>query len=105
VPQRDKVFFVGTLMALVGLVAIVFMDVVGLHGVPRIAVVSFFFVGMVLHTGTFFVSTWDRNGFIRSATGSPTGMFWLRILAIFLWLGILPLIFLWLYHYLHRLGS
>jgi len=48
--------------------------------------------------GGLFVRVWDRNVIIAKARRSSEGGFWLRIFAVILWLGIIPLVGLWLHH-------
>ena len=41
----------------------------------------------------------------RSMSKTPGGLLWLRIVAVVLWLGILPLVWFWVYDHIHRLRN
>lgn len=96
--QREKSFFFGILLALVGLGG---LAVPNLTGVFRVAAGCFLALGVLLYKGAFFVGAWDR-GPIGTFSKTPRGNLWLRIVAVVLWLGVVPLTFLWLYDHLHR---
>jgi hypothetical protein len=106
---REKAFAVGILLSFAGLGGIFLLDGLqstsNLHWVFRFVAGCSLVLGFLLHQGAFFVGVWDRNRVIRRVTASSDGLFWLQILAVILWLGFLPLAYLWVYHYLHRLRS
>jgi hypothetical protein len=95
---REKTFAVGILLAFVGLGALAFPN---LSGFLRIAAGTCLVFGVLLYKGAFFARVWDR-GLIGSLQKTPQGSLWLRIVAVILWIGILPLVWLWVYDRIHR---
>ena len=53
-------------------------------------------------TGNF-VLLYDRGIFAQKIIRSPAGLLWMRIFAVILWLGVLPLVCFWVYDYLRHL--
>ena len=96
---REKVLVAETFLAFVGLGGLAFS---GEHGIARIVAICCLIVGVFLIHGAFFTGAWDRSPMIQSVRQSPTGMLWVRILLIVMWLGILPFVLLRLYDCLHR---
>jgi hypothetical protein len=95
---KEKVFGAGTLLLFSGIVGTAFLD---LHGIPRTISVFCLVVGCVLHTAGF-IALVPRENPVSAANQSPDGAFWLRLLVIALWLGVLPFVGLWVYHRIHR---
>ena len=95
---REKTFFFGILLTLAGLTG---LAIPNLSGIFRIAAGFCLALGVLLYKGAFFVGAWD-HGPIGRLQKTPDGYFWLRIVAVVLWLGVVPLTFLWLYDHLHR---
>lgn len=96
---REKVLAVGTVLVFLGLGGFSFLNP---HGILRITADCFLLFGWFLNTGAFFAGARNSNRAIRRVTQNPGGVLWLRVLAIVLWMGILPLIFLSAYRYIHR---
>jgi len=96
--RREKTFFIGILLTLVGLGG---LAIPNLLGIVRIVAGCCLALGVLLYKGAFFVRAWD-SGPIGRYQKAPHGYLWLRIVAVVLWLGIVPLTFLWLYDRLHR---
>jgi hypothetical protein len=97
----EKPLALGVLLVLIGLPGLLLLDAKQ-HPSLRFAAGCFFVVGwLVFHCSTF-ARRWDDNLLIRRVHGSPDGVLWLRIAAVVLWLGILPVAILWVYQYLHR---
>jgi len=94
----EKVLATTMLLAFVGIAGLILLD---LHGILKIIVVLCLIVGYLVNTGAFFVHTWDRNRAIQRMHQAPNASFWLRVLTIVLWLGVLPFACLWVYHRLH----
>jgi hypothetical protein len=59
---------------------------------------SCFFFGWLVGSAGFFAKVWDRHRGIRFIRRNPDVVFWLRIAAVILFLGVLPLVCLWAYH-------
>lgn len=95
---REKALFFGVLLALVGLCG---LAIPNLSAISRVVAGFCLAIGIVLYKGAFFVGAWNRSPVSR-LRATPNGYFWLGILAAALWLGVVPLTFLWLYDHLHR---
>jgi hypothetical protein len=95
---REKTFAVGILLAFVGLGAIPFPN---LPGILRIAAGCCLVLGVLLYKGAFIARAWDRAP-IGNLRKTRQGSQWLRIVALILWIGILPLVWLWVYDHIHR---
>src|ERR1700687_4328679 len=95
---REKTFFIGILLAFVGLGG---LAIPNLSGIFRIIVGCCLALGVLLYKGAFFVKAWEARP-IEQLQKAPHGYLWLRIVAVVLWLGVVPLTFLWLYDHLHR---
>jgi len=93
---REKAFYVGLLLAFLGLVALVFPN---LPGFLRVAAGCCLVVGFLLYKGAFFVLHSGPIGILRK---TPQGAVWLRTVALILWIGILPILWLWVYDRIHR---
>lgn len=96
---REKVFLVGTILALLSLGPLAFLD---LHGILRIIAACCLILGWLMHTCAFFADTWDGNSLIRRIKRRRGGLRWLRIVTAILWIGILPIACLWAYLHIHR---
>jgi hypothetical protein len=95
---REKTFAIGILLAFVGLGAMAFPN---LPGILRIAAGCCLVLGALLYKGAFVARAWD-GGPIGSLLKTPQGSQWLQIVALILWIGILPLVWLWVYDHIHR---
>lgn len=98
---REKAFAIGILLAFFGLIAILILDSRSTHH-PIARDVAAFCLGIaaLLYKTTFFVGTWDNSRVIGRIHQSPNGIFWMRLVAITLWLGVLPFACLWVYDYI-----
>jgi len=94
----EKVLAAGTLLLFLDLGGLAFLD---LHGILRIIAGFCLVLGYLLNTGAFFARVWDKNRAIRRVKQNADGVLWLRILAVALWIGILPLVCLWAYKHIH----
>jgi hypothetical protein len=104
---REKAFAIGGIVSLCGLVSIFWLDDHSnssrVHVILRtVAAACFLFGWLAFHAG-FFMRRWVRNPGIRAIYQNPDGVFWLRIAAVVLFLGVLPLVCLWAYHSIRHL--
>lgn len=95
---REKTLLVGILLTFVALGALAAPN---LSETFRIAAGFCLAFGALLYKGAFLVRAWD-TGPIAKIQKSSNGYFWLKVAAVVLWLGAVPLTFLWLYDHLHR---
>jgi hypothetical protein len=102
---REKKLAAALFLLISGLGALFFIDdhpsSSSLHRILRFAAAGCLLLGWVWFHTVRFVQSWERNPMIRSAHKSPDGAMWLRIVAVILSLGVLPLAFLGLYHNHH----
>jgi hypothetical protein len=96
--KRALTLFVGFLFAFIGLGR---LTIPNLMGIFRIVAGCCLALGFLVYNGAFFVGAWDR-GPVGNLQKTARGNFWLRIVAVVLWLAVVPVRFLWLYDYLHR---
>ena len=103
----EMTFAVGTFVGFFGLVGVLFFDALRetwklyLPATLRTFLATCLVVGFLLHSVTF-VMLCGTNRVVRSVKANPDGGFWMRIVAVILWLGVLPFACLWFYDYLHR---
>jgi hypothetical protein len=98
-----KLFAAGGLLFFIGLVAVMVLDPQATHyPVLRAVLALFMVVGFILMFTGNSVLLYDRNIFIQRITRSPVGFFWMRILVVILWLGVLPFVCLWVYDRVHH---
>jgi hypothetical protein len=95
---RVKASLLGIVLMFVGLGG---LAIANLSGGFRIAAGCCFVLGALLSRVTVFVGVWDR-GPVGRLRRSPRGYYWLLVATVVLWLGVMPLTFLWLYDQLHR---
>lgn len=69
-----------------------------IHGRIHTVLIGVVLAGVVVLRVSYPTHLWDRNRWIRSVNASSDGAFWLWIVAIVLFLGVLPLVCLWAYH-------
>jgi hypothetical protein len=68
-----------------------------IHAVLRTVALPASFFGWLVGSAGFFAKVWDRHRGIRFIHRNPDVVFWLRIAAVILFLGVLPLVCLWSY--------
>ena len=95
----EKVFAAGILLTVLGLGGLVLFD---LHGLLRIIAGFFLVFGFLLYNVAYFVNALNTSRARRRVMQNPDAVLWLRILAVILWLGVLPFACLWVYHHVHR---
>ena len=106
---REKVWTIGALMFLAGLGGVVFIDTlkstwgITLPGTLRIVAATCLIVGWPVSILGFFLVRFGRNRLIGSLRGNSRVLFYARIVALLLWIVILPLAILSVYDYIHRL--
>lgn len=99
-------FAIGTLVGFLGLLGVIFFD--GLKETWKVYLPSFartflatcLVVGFLVHNVSFFMLRSARNRVVRTAAQSPNTFFWMRLVAVILWLGVLPFACLWVYDYI-----
>jgi len=102
----EKPVAIGFLLFFLGLPGVIFLDPQTTHHPTlRFIACCLFLVGWLWWHAVWFVQRWNRNPLAQKAHRSPNGFWWMRIVAIVLWLGVLPFAFLWVYHYLERLRT
>jgi len=74
-----------------------------IHGILRTIAACGLLFGWLTGHAMLFVRRWDRNPGIRAIHRNRDGLLWLRITAVVLWVGVLPLACLWVYHYTQHL--
>ena len=88
---RDKRILCGVLLGLIGLCVLAIPNI---SGIVRVVAACCMATGSILSLP--FSDTRLRMPNRRSET-APNSNFWLRIVGVVLWLGVVPLAFLWLY--------
>jgi len=92
------------LLSFIGLVAVIVLDPQTTHyPVLRAVLALLMIVGFILMITGNFVLLYDRGIFAQKIIRSPAGLLWMRIFAVILWLGVLPLVCFWVYDYLRHL--
>ena len=95
-----NVFAVAGLSYVVGLAGSLVLD----HYPVLHALFALFAVaGFIVFHAAFFVLHYDRSIVTHRIVRSEAGLFWMRIFAVLLWLGVLPFVCLWVYDRLHHL--
>ena len=98
-----KLFAAGGLLFFIGLVVVIVLDPQTTHyPVLRAVLALFMVVGFILLITGNFVLLYDRNIFTQRIIRSPAGFFWMCVVTMVLWLGVLPFVCLWVYHQLHH---
>jgi hypothetical protein len=70
---------------------------------PRVVTFCFLVIpGALLFFGEIASDLSNRSPFERWLQKSADGYFWLRLAAVMLWVGVIPLAILWSYHHIHR---
>jgi hypothetical protein len=104
---REKVIAIGCIVFFGGLVWTSWLDdhpnPSRIHAILRTVAACCFVLPWIAGTADYFTGAWDRNPGIRAIHRNPDGVFWLRIAAVILFLGVLPLVWLWTYHSIHHL--
>jgi len=104
---REKVLAIGAIVFFGGLVSMFWLDdhpnSSRIHVILRTFAAACFVLGWVAFHAGFFIRRWDLNPGIRAIHQNPDGVFWMRIAAVVLFLGVLPLVCLWAYHSVHHL--
>jgi len=86
---REKRALLGLLLAFTGVGGLAI-----LHLSETLRIVTFCFLvipGAFLFFGEIAIDVWNRSPFERWLQKSPEGYFWLRLAAVILWLGVIPL--------------
>jgi hypothetical protein len=96
---REKAFVVGAVLLFAGLAGVL---VAGPHQTLIAASRYCLIFGWIVSTCAYFVRVWDRNPAIRRIKKDRQGVSWLGILAILLWVIVLPVACLWVYGYIHQ---
>jgi len=94
-------FGLGILMTFVGM-----LGAAGLDGrftrYPSLRTISVLvmLVGAVIYHGVFYSWSFRRARVPEAVPRNSPSTFWLRLVTTILWLGVLPLVCLWVYHQL-----
>lgn len=105
---REKTFAIGTFVGFFGLLGVVVFDMlrdawkVHLPGSLRTFLAICLVLGYLVHIAAFLALRNQTTGVVAAVENSQVGRFWIRLLVILLWLGVLPLACLWVYDQLHR---
>jgi hypothetical protein len=94
----EKVLASGLLLGFVGVGGLVFL---GLHGISRLILVLSMMIGFVMSQYAFFALARNRSRALHRIQQSSDAKLWMGIATIFLWLLVLPLVVLWVYHKIH----
>lgn len=100
----EKLIGIGALLLFVGLGGVVVMDPqTTKYPTLRITAGCSFILGFLLFHGALY-TLWDRKRRpIRREKSNSDEVLWIRILAVILWLTILPFAILRVYDYVHHL--
>jgi hypothetical protein len=99
--QWSRLFEFGILLAIAGLIFLTLRTTN--HPILRAIAASSLLIGVVLYHLANYVLFVDRSALVQGLRQNATWFFWTRVLTVVLWLGAIPLVFLWLYDRLHRL--
>jgi len=99
--QWSRLFEFGILLAAAGLIFLILRTTN--HPILRAIAVSSLLIGLVLSHVARYVPLVDRSAHVQRVRQNATWFFWARVLTVVLWLGVIPLVFLWVYDRLQRL--
>jgi hypothetical protein len=99
--QWSRLFEFGILLAVAGLIFLTLRTTN--HPIVQAIAASSLLIGIVLSHLANYVLLVDRSAHVQGLRQKATWFFWTRVLTIVLWLGAIPLAFLWVYDRLHRL--
>jgi hypothetical protein len=102
---REKIFIVGNILCFLGIgwtyLLVHFKKTPDVRGSLLIIPGSLAALGFLLSQGAFFARVLEKNRPAPVLKMNPTVYRWLRILAVVLWLVVLPLVYLWAHEYNH----
>ena len=99
--QWSRLFEVGILLAVAGMIFLLLRTTN--HPILQAIAALCLLVGFVMYHVANYVLLVDRNVHAQRLRQNATWSFWTRVLTVVLWLGAIPLVFLWVYDRLHRL--
>lgn len=72
------------------------------HTALFVAATCCWIIGLLTFRIALYVNWANQSRALERVRNSADGVLWLRIAATALWLCILPIVLLWVYHYFHR---
>jgi len=97
----SRLFEFGCLLTVAGMIFLLVLKTN--HPILHVIAALSLLIGFVLYHLANYVLLVDRSIHIQRLTQNATWSFWTRVLTVVLWLGAIPLVFLWVYDRLHRL--
>jgi hypothetical protein len=99
--QWSRIFEFGILLAVAGLIFLSLRTTS--HPIAQAIAGSSLLIGLILSRLANYVLLVDRNVHVQGLRHNATWFVWIRVLTVVLWLGAIPLVFLWIFDRLHRL--